>query len=54
MRVRPHPHVGARHIRPRPNEQFAARLAGEANVDRVLIVGSDRPSPAAPYDSSLA
>ncbi|MGA8539943.1 MAG: hypothetical protein WB566_10610 [Terriglobales bacterium] len=51
----PIPHVGARHIETAAQlEQFAARLVGEANVDRVLIVGGDRPSPAGPYDSSLA
>jgi methylenetetrahydrofolate reductase (NADH) len=51
----PVPHVGARHIESAAQlEQFAARLAGESNVDRVLIVGGDRAAPAGPYDSSLA
>ena len=51
----PVPHVGARHLESAAQlEQFAARLAGEAGVDRVLIVGGDRSTPAGPYDSSLA
>jgi len=48
------PHVGARHIETRAQlEQFAARLVGEAGVDRILIIGGDRATPAGPYDSSL-
>jgi methylenetetrahydrofolate reductase (NADPH) len=48
------PHVGARHIETLAQlEQFAARLVGEAGVDRVLIIGGDRAKPAGPYDSSL-
>jgi methylenetetrahydrofolate reductase (NADPH) len=48
------PHVGARHIESLPQlEQFAARLVGEAGVDRVLIIGGDRTKPAGPYDSSV-
>jgi len=51
----PVPHVGARHLKSAAQlEQFAARLAGEAGVDRVLIVGGDRAGPAGPYDQSLA
>lgn len=51
----PVPHVGARHLESaRQLEDFAGRLAGEAGVDRVLIVGGDRAKPAGPYDSSLA
>jgi methylenetetrahydrofolate reductase (NADPH) len=51
----PVPHVGARHLESSDQlEQFAARLAGEAGVDRVLIIGGDRAKPAGPYDSSLA
>src|SRR5262249_416949 len=33
---------------------FAARLADDAGVDRILIIGGDRAKPAGPYDSSLA
>jgi methylenetetrahydrofolate reductase (NADPH) len=51
----PVPHIGARHVESAAQlEQFAARLAGEAGVDRVLIIGGDRDKPAGPYDSSLA
>jgi methylenetetrahydrofolate reductase (NADPH) len=51
----PVPHIGARHIESAAQlEQFAARLAGEAGIDRVLIIGGDRDTPAGPYDSSLA
>ncbi|HET6932510.1 MAG TPA: methylenetetrahydrofolate reductase [Candidatus Acidoferrum sp.] len=51
----PVPHIGARHLESATQlEQIAARLAGEAGVDRVLIVGGDRPRPAGPYDNSLA
>ena len=51
----PVPHVGARHLESAAQlEQFAARLAGEADVDRILIVGGDRAKPAGPYDCSLA
>ncbi len=51
----PVPHIGARHIESAARlVQFAARLAGEAGVDRILIVGGDRAEPAGPYDSSLA
>jgi len=51
----PVPHIGARHLENAAQlEQLAARLAGEAGVDRVLIVAGDREKPAGPYDSSLA
>jgi methylenetetrahydrofolate reductase (NADPH) len=51
----PVPHIGARHIESAAQlEQLAAQLAGEAGVDRVLIVGGDREKPAGPYESSLA
>ena len=51
----PVPHVGARHLESSGQlEQFAVRLAGEAGVDRVLVIGGDRAKPAGPYDSSLA
>jgi methylenetetrahydrofolate reductase (NADPH) len=51
----PVPHVGARHLESASQlEQFAARLAGEAGVDRILLIGGDRPKPAGLYDSSLA
>jgi len=51
----PVPHIGARHLESAVQlEQFAARLADEAGVDRILIIGGDRAKPAGPYDSSLA
>jgi methylenetetrahydrofolate reductase (NADPH) len=50
----PVPHMAARHIENIAQlEQFAARLAGEAGVDRILIIGGDRTQPAGPFDSSL-
>jgi methylenetetrahydrofolate reductase (NADH) len=51
----PVPHVGARHLESAAQlEQFAARLVGEADVDRILVVGGDRAKPAGPYDCCLA
>jgi methylenetetrahydrofolate reductase (NADPH) len=51
----PVPHIGARHIESAAQfEQLAARLVGEAGVDRALIIAGDRDKPAGPYDSSLA
>jgi methylenetetrahydrofolate reductase (NADPH) len=51
----PVPHVAARHIQSAAQlEHLAARFAGDAGVDRVLVIGGDRAAPAGPYDSSLA
>jgi methylenetetrahydrofolate reductase (NADPH) len=51
----PVPHIGARHLESSTQlEQLAARLAGEAGVARILLIGGDRAKPAGPYDSSLA
>jgi methylenetetrahydrofolate reductase (NADPH) len=51
----PVPHVGARHIQSTAQlEQLAARLVGDAGVDRILVIGGDRAKPAGPYDCSLA
>jgi methylenetetrahydrofolate reductase (NADPH) len=51
----PVPHIAARIIESAAQlEQLAAQFAGDAGVDRVLIVGGDREKPAGPYDSSLA
>lgn len=51
----PVPHVGARHIQSADQlEQLAARLVGDAGVDRVLVIGGDRAKSAGPYDCSLA
>ena len=51
----PVPHIAARHLESSAQlEQLAARLAGDAGVDRILLIGGDRANPAGPYDSSLA
>jgi methylenetetrahydrofolate reductase (NADPH) len=51
----PVPHIGARHLESAVQlRELAERLAKEAGVDRVLIVGGDRTKPAGPYDSALA
>jgi methylenetetrahydrofolate reductase (NADPH) len=51
----PVPHIGARHIKSADElEGLAARLASEAGVDRILVIGGDRTTPAGPYDSSLS
>jgi methylenetetrahydrofolate reductase (NADPH) len=51
----PVPHIGARHLESSAQlERLAARLAGEADVDRILVIGGDRAQPAGPFDSSLA
>jgi methylenetetrahydrofolate reductase (NADH) len=51
----PVPHIGARHLESSTQlEQLAARLADEADVDRILLIGGDRATPAGPYDSALA
>lgn len=51
----PVPHIAARHLESAAQlERLAESLAGEGHVDRVLVVGGDRASPAGPYDSSLS
>lgn len=51
----PVPHVAARHLESSAQlKQLAARLAGEAGVDRILVIGGDRAEHAGPYGSSLA
>jgi methylenetetrahydrofolate reductase (NADPH) len=51
----PVPHIGARHIESTDQlERLAASLAGDAGVDRILVIGGDRATPAGPYDSSLS
>jgi methylenetetrahydrofolate reductase (NADPH) len=51
----PVPHIGARHLESATQlRHLADRLASEAGVDRVLIIGGDRARPAGPYDSALA
>lgn len=51
----PVPHIAARHVETAVElQELAARLTGEAGVDRILIIGGDRAKPAGPYDSTLA
>ena len=51
----PVPHIGSRHLQSAAQlERLAGRLASEAGVDRILVIGGDRAKPAGPYDSSLA
>jgi methylenetetrahydrofolate reductase (NADPH) len=51
----PVPHVAARHLESSTQlQQLAARLAEDAGVDRILLIGGDRAKPVGPYDSSLA
>ena len=50
----PMPHIGARHVESEGQLlKLVERLASEAGVDRILIVGGDRAKPAGPYDSTL-
>ncbi|HXY15702.1 MAG TPA: methylenetetrahydrofolate reductase [Terriglobales bacterium] len=50
----PMPHVGARHLQSAAQLQRLTECLRDAGVDRVLIIGGDRATPAGPYDSSLA
>ena len=51
----PVPHVAARNMASFTQlNDFLARLAGEAGVTRMLVIGGDNERPAGPYDSSLA
>src|SRR5262249_35694331 len=51
----PGPHGAARPLgSSAPLDEPAARLAGDAGVDRILLIGGDRAQPAGPYESSLA
>jgi methylenetetrahydrofolate reductase (NADPH) len=50
----PIPHVGARHLVSALQLQQLAERLKDAGVDRVLIIGGDRATPAGPYDSTLA
>ncbi len=50
----PVPHIVARNIKDRAAlEYLLARLAGEAGVDRALVLGGDRDRSAGDYDSAL-
>jgi methylenetetrahydrofolate reductase (NADPH) len=51
----PVPHIAARCLESsRLLEELAARLTGEAGVDRILVIGGDRAKPAGPFDCSLS
>lgn len=50
----PVPHIVARNIEDRAAlDRLLGRLAGEAGVDRALLLGGDREQPAGEYESSL-
>jgi len=52
---RPVPHLAARSIASFTQfNDFLARLAGDAGVDRALVIGGDVEHPVGPYDSALA
>lgn len=50
----PVPHIAARHLADRDAlADFAARLSGDAGVDRVLLIGGDRVPPLGPFASAM-
>lgn len=50
----PVPHLAARNLVSAAHlEDLLRRLAGEAGVDRALVIGGDRPEPRGPYSQSL-
>jgi methylenetetrahydrofolate reductase (NADPH) len=52
---RPIPHIGARHLKSAAElDDLLARLAGQAGVDRALLIAGDASAPAGPFDSSVA
>ena len=52
---RPVPHIGARHLTSVAQlDDLLARLAGEAGVDRALLIAGDAAAPAGPFESSAA
>lgn len=52
---RPVPHIGARHLKSAAAlDDLVARLAGEAGVDRALLIAGDAAAPAGPFESSVA
>ena len=52
---RPVPHIGARHLHSAAQlDDLLARFAGDAGVERALLIGGDAASAAGPFDSSLA
>lgn len=52
---RPVPHIGARHLKSEAElDDLLARFAGEAGVDRALVIGGDATRAAGPFPSSQA
>jgi len=50
----PSPHIVARHLESAAQlDDLLSRFAGEAGVDRGLLVGGDRTKPLGPYDATL-
>ncbi len=50
----PVPHIGARHLKSEAQlDDLLARLAGEAGVERALLIGGDAAAAAGPFDCSL-
>jgi len=50
----PVPHIGARHLESTQHlDGLLGRFAGEAGVDRVLLIGGERDKPLGPYDATL-
>lgn len=50
----PVPHIGARHLASDAQlDDLLARLAGEAGVERALLIGGDATAAAGPFNSSL-
>jgi methylenetetrahydrofolate reductase (NADPH) len=50
----PVPHICARHLESTAHlDDVLARFAGEAGVERVLVVGGERDKPLGPYDATL-
>jgi methylenetetrahydrofolate reductase (NADPH) len=50
----PVPHIGARHLESAQHlDDLLGRFAGEAGVDRVLLIGGERDKPLGPYDATL-
>jgi methylenetetrahydrofolate reductase (NADPH) len=50
----PVPHLAARNLTSKAHlEGLLKRLAGEAGIDRALVIAGDRPGPSGPYSQSL-
>jgi methylenetetrahydrofolate reductase (NADPH) len=50
----PVPHIGARHLESTQHlDDLLGHFAGEAGVDRVLLIAGERDKPLGPYDATL-